>query len=167
MIVVIAIIIILASALLVTINPSNTLRKTRDSRRIEDLSTVNKALTLAIANGKITIPLVSIAERSSCNNDPNVQEVTGQGWVGGWTGSLKDFISTLPKDPLNADIYCYYFAMSATGMWELATTIESYENANLAIYDGGSSGTSAGCTQATMPNASCRYEIGTDVNVIM
>jgi len=166
LVVVVFIIAILAAALTATINPSNMMKKSRDARRISDLNSVNKAMMAALSEGKILSPGADLAVRSSCDNRMDVTDVNGVGWVGGWTGYIGDYISVLPKDPLNTGFYCYYFAMSASGSWELATVIESYENANMAIYDGGSSGTSLTCSSALMPNSNCRYEVGTDVNVI-
>ncbi|KKT84374.1 MAG: hypothetical protein UW82_C0023G0001, partial [candidate division WWE3 bacterium GW2011_GWC2_44_9] len=50
LLVVIAIVVILAGALFLIINPANLLMKARDSKRVSELTELNKALALALAD---------------------------------------------------------------------------------------------------------------------
>ncbi|MBU1970567.1 prepilin-type N-terminal cleavage/methylation domain-containing protein [Patescibacteria group bacterium] len=160
LLVVIAIIAILAAALFLVINPANLMEKSRDARRISELTEVNKALAAALADGKLTPPTLAVATRSSCTG---TFVVTGAGWVGGWAagGTMGDFMTVLPRDPRNVAPLCYEFAWNASGQWEFSAVLESGDNAGLVVNDGGDSGSVAGCTADTMPTTSCKYEIGT------
>ena len=92
---------ILASVLLMLINPSELLKKTRDSRRLADLSSANKVLAYAVAEGKISNPSIDTGIRDSCTG---TFDVNGTGWLGGWvSGSLSDSVNSLPGDPRNGD----------------------------------------------------------------
>ncbi|MFA5776412.1 MAG: prepilin-type N-terminal cleavage/methylation domain-containing protein [Patescibacteria group bacterium] len=167
LLVVIAIIAVMAAALFMVINPANLMKKTRDSRRISEMAEVNKAIAGALADSKLTPPVAAMAVRDSCGTP--TYTVLGAGWVGGWTGTLADFMPVLPRDPKaspNVAPNCYYFTMSTLGTWELDVVLESFDNANLAINDGGTSGTAATCTAALMPSVACRYEIGTNLTLI-
>jgi len=173
LLVVIAIIAILAGAMFVVINPAKLMSKARDSRRISEVQGVNKAIAAAFADGKITAPaaLVSRNSQTTLSVLPD-----GTGWAGGWTvpansTSIRDYMAVLPRDPVGATNTCpkcYYFGMSVAGDWEIDAVLENFDNAQLSINDGGNQGSTATCTAALMPIATCRYEVGTNVpgNVI-
>lgn len=64
LLIVIAIIAILSVVLIVALNPAETLRKTRDSQRISDLSSLKTALGIYVTT--ITSPLLDGVDNSAC-----------------------------------------------------------------------------------------------------
>ena len=149
LLIVIAIIGVLAGAVLLVINPAQLLAEGRDSQRLQDLDAVNKALTLALADGEISLTDTTgvCATCTSVAATPR-QEVDGtNGWVKftlvGTTG-LGKFISTLPTDP---STNTYSFAADGTN-YELNAVLESPDNATKMSVDGGDN--------------DAIYEVGTD-----
>lgn len=167
LLVVIAIIAILAGALFMVINPAKLLAKSRDSKRISEITELNKAIAASLADGKITKPTSNTGVRSSCAIDD--VSTDGTGWAGGWINldatGIRSYMGVLPRDPKanpNVSPNCYYFAMNTAGDWEINAVLESFDNASLAINDGGNQGSTNTCT-ARMPIATCRYEVGSNV----
>jgi prepilin-type N-terminal cleavage/methylation domain-containing protein len=158
LLVVIAIIVVLAGSLFLVINPARLLAKSRDSRRLSEVNELNKAFASALADQQITLP----AATTTGNSCAGTTVVTGAGWLGGFTGSLANYIPRLPVDPRNivASFLCYYGSVSATG-WEIDAVIESLDNAPAATSDGGNANT---CT--TVPATACRFEVGTDLTLL-
>lgn len=165
LLVVVVIVALLAGTLFLVIDPAELLKKTRDSRRISEINSVNKALALAVSEHKIVNPSVDTGSRSSCDLSLGFAS-DGSGWVGGWAGSLADFLPSLSKDPRNTGYLCYYFGMTAEGFWELNAVLESYDNVNYITGDGGNAGTLISCTKDKMPANGCRYEVGTDLEIL-
>lgn len=152
LIIVIAIIAILTGVVLFTINPGQLLQRSRDSKRLGDLETLSKALTLAMADSEISMTACA----SNCNSVSGTQEVDGTGWVTfsviGSNG-LGKYISALPVDPTNATVdsvvYQYSYAGDATNQtYELNAVLESADNDDKESTDGGDN--------------SAVYELGTD-----
>ncbi len=161
LLVVIAIIGILAGVVLIAINPAALLAKSRDATRLQDMDTVNKALSLAIADAEISLADTSAcgAGCSSGGAGAGTQAVDGtNGWVRysliGVTGLAK-YLPSLPVDPLNQTVnaidYWYTYASDGAG-YELNAILESIDNANKMSTDGG--------------NAAGVYEVGTDQQII-
>jgi len=152
LLIVIAIIGVLAGAILIVINPAQLLAKSRDSQRLQDLDSLNKAITLAIAEQEITITT------TTGNSGTGTRSVTGGGWVGftlftGKTAGLGKYIPTLPVDPTNTGNYVYSYAADATsGSYELNAVLESTDNQAKMGTDGGSSAT--------------KWEVGTNLELI-
>jgi len=161
LLVVIAIIAILAGALFLVINPAKLMAKTRDARRIAELTEVNKAIANSLADGKITLAVNAVNA-----NDTAVGTTTGaDGWVrftlpAGSPGMV-DYMRVLPRDPLRgttvSGVTFYYRFASDLNTWELNAWMESIDSAALGINDGG---TANACTN--VPATACVYEIGTD-----
>jgi len=157
LLVVIAIIAILAGALFIMINPVEMLKKSRDAKRVADITELNKSIAMAVADSKYTV--TTTATLDSCS--------TANFSVGGTTGwvqftavgtGLGAYIAALPRDPTNVSPNCYYYRGDGTNVtWELNTALESTANASKGTDDGGNQNT---CT--TMPAAACKYEVGTD-----
>ena len=150
LLVVIAIIAVLAGAVLLAINPLSMLQKARDAKRLADLETISKALTLALTDGEITLgaagPVTSLA---------GTQEVDGTGWVRftvptGKTG-LVGWIPALPVDPTNTAPNVYTFQSTTVG-FEIDAVLEHLDNATRMTTDGG--------------NDPARYEIGTLLTIM-
>ncbi len=150
LLVVIAIIAVLAGALLIAINPQSMIQKGRDSKRLQDIDTLVKAINLALADSELLLA-ATVAPGVSTGS----LVVTGAGWVSytpivGKTG-LGKFISTLPVDPLNtgANVYTY----SSDGVnFELNAVLEHADNAAKMQTDGGNSATV--------------YEMGTSLTIL-
>lgn len=143
LLVVIAIIGILAGVVLIAINPNALLQKARDSERLSDMDTVNKALGLALADGEITLvdtTPAGVCDADGCaSTDTGAQAVDGSGMVrytlpSGKIG-LSKYLSTLPIDPDNTT-FVYVYASDAT-YYELNATLESPDNASKMTTDGG------------------------------
>lgn len=154
LLVVIAIIAILAGVLLLTINPTAMMMKSRDSKRLQDVESLVKALNLALADGEITL-VATAANCGNCSSLSGTQAVDGTGWVKfaiptGKTG-LSKFIPTLPVDPSNTGADVYRFASTLTS-FEVDMSLESPDNAGKLTTDGGNSDT--------------HYEMGTSLTLL-
>jgi len=169
LLIVIAILVILMAAILMVINPGKLLKKSRDSRRVAEITEVNKAIAASVADQKLTLGPNAQAERTSLS--PAAFTVGGAGWVGGsavapitWTGTLSSFTNTLPRDPTNTGNLCYRYTANASGEWEIAGVLESSDNQNVVINDGGNEGDATSCTttsmEATGGDIDCMYEVG-------
>lgn len=154
LLVVIAIIAVLAGVLLVAINPIQFLQKSRDARRVEDLDALNKAISLALADGEIT--LAATGTCATCTSSTGTQALDGtNGYVKftiptGKTG-LSKYVPALPVDPLNTGTNVYTFGSTVSG-YELNAVLESTENQNKMSTDGG--------------NAPAVYEVGTSLTIL-
>ena len=143
LLVVIAIIGILAGVVLIAINPAALLMKARDSQRLQDMDTINKAIGLALADAEIT--LSDTAGCVSCDSSTGGQEVDGiAGWVkytlpAGKEG-LSKYLATLPIDPTNDPALNLVYTYGATvTTYELNTVLESPDNDSKESTDGGDS----------------------------
>lgn len=150
LIIVIAIIGVLAGAVLVVLNPAQLLQEGRDAQRLEDMDALNKAVTLALADGEIVLTDTSgvCATCTSSAANPRQGVDGANGWVKftipvGLTG-LGKFVSVLPADPSTGT---YSWASDGTN-YEVNAVLEAADNANKMTTDGGD-------------NAAV-YEMGTD-----
>ena len=82
LLVVVAIIVVLAAALFIILSPSELMKKSRDSRRVSELNTLNKAFSAALVYQEISFPPVVISDNSVDN--PGLA-VDGSGWFGGFS----------------------------------------------------------------------------------
>ncbi|MFZ2664243.1 MAG: type II secretion system protein [Patescibacteria group bacterium] len=151
LLVVIAIVAVLAGAVLLAINPLSMLQKSRDAKRLSDLETVSKAMTLAMTDGELTLGVLGPFTSAS----PSTQAVDGTGWVKfvvptDKTGLAK-WIPALPLDPLNVAPNVYTFQSTATG-FEISAVLEHADNVTKMKVDGG--------------NGEGVYEVGTDLKII-
>ena len=139
LLVVIAIIGILAGVVLIAINPAALMQKARDSQRLQDMDTLNKAMGLALADGEITLSATGTC--ATCTSLSGTQAVDGaNGYVKftiptGKTG-LSKFLATLPVDPTNTATNVYTFGSTTTG-YEFNAVMESLDNATKMSTDGG------------------------------
>lgn len=158
LLVVIAIIGVLAAVVLLAINPAELLRRSRDSTRLSDLSTIRKAIDAVVAQQTtaVTMPCIAAACVSS---DARGRDADGTGWLGAATSvlDLSPYMSTLPVDPINAagsgvvtsgtgpftytltasQTLVYTFRADAAGDYELSTLLESEQNGPKLTSDGG------------------------------
>src|SRR3989339_296581 len=159
LLIVIAILALLMSIIILTLNPAEMLKKTRDTKRISSLKSINNALGIFQATrptasiGTANIVYVSIPDSSStcanlglptlpgytyqCSTEANYRKTDGTGWILVNFDSLDigSPISSLPIDPTNTTSTGLYFTYVMGGSWELRSLMES-TNQDQAINDG-------------------------------
>ena len=168
LLIVIGILGILAAAVVVVLNPAELLAQARDSQRVQDLASVNSALSLYVASVD-GAALTAVSYHSgvttttwTCGDDTPagrsatqsvVQEVDGDGWVpvnfAGISGGSP--FSVLPVDPTNSSAYHYCYEGYTDETWELNAYLESTKFATTSEYDSKDGGDDDEV-----------YEIGTD-----
>ncbi|MDO8604632.1 MAG: type II secretion system protein [bacterium] len=157
LLIVISIIAILSVALVLILNPAETLKKSRDTQRISDLNTIKTALGLYLTststpwmNGNTD---VACAPWSSSTTTLSVL-TDGTGWLPINLNSLTSGspISSLPVDPVNSGAMGYAYKCNNTAKtFEVSAVLESseYSPRMLNATDGGTDDT--------------RYEVGTNL----
>lgn len=158
LLVVIAILSILATLIVLAINPAETQRKGRDATRLSDLATIRKAIDLSIAEngvlpGTVATPFSGVSSGSR-------DTTSASNYIG---MDVSKFLSVLPMDPRQSATVATTISdgttqIAAGGMvysfksngktYELNAYLESTDNAPVGQNDGG--------TSATI------YEIGTN-----
>ncbi len=172
LLVVIAILAVLATAVIVILNPAELLKQSRDTIRLSDLAAIHSALALYLSdvspssislgtcsstNARCTAAASTshLATRSSCTLSATTT-VTGSGWVDVDFADISSGspLGVLPLDPVNSTTYFYdYGCNSASSTFELDANMESGKYANggggdVESTDGGDTSTA--------------YEIGTE-----
>lgn len=142
LLVVLALVMILSVAVVLALNPTETLKQARDSNRMNDLNTIKTALLVATAGTSTILALPSNTYcyayvAPNCNNRflgggiPSITPSTavdGTGWVpvdirGLSAGSP---IAALPLDPTNNSAQDLYYSFKSNGsQFELTATLES------------------------------------------
>ncbi|KKU91403.1 MAG: hypothetical protein UY23_C0001G0008 [Candidatus Jorgensenbacteria bacterium GW2011_GWA1_48_11] len=147
LLIVIAILAVLATAVILVLNPAELIKQSRDANRISDLAALNSALALYLAD--VTSPSLGVCSatvaRCTANNSgaspfttratcsvATSTAVSGTGWV---DVDLTDIsngspLAREPIDPVNNDTYYYAYACVNTGsspnyIYELDTNMES------------------------------------------
>ncbi len=186
LLVVIAILAVLATAVVLVLNPAELIKQGRDSTRISDLAALNSAIALWVADvrnptsagwptsaTRCTVTATTTAPTSSvtCNVSSSTA-VTASGWVGiDFTQiSSGSPLSKLPVDPNNGVVGCwgaggantvtcqYGFAASTTvGVYEIDAAMESSKY--------GSPTGSANVTNTDNGNNNYWYEVGSNLSL--
>src|SRR3989344_2206233 len=178
LLVVIAIVAILSAVVIITLNPAELLKQSRDSNRLSDLNTLNKALALFEVDvvggslGSSSTVYVSLPDTSAtclnlglptlpagyqygCVTEANLRKTDGTGWI---PVNLTEISSnspfgSLPTDPVNATSSGLYYTYVPGGSFALSSLLESQKRLSTnALKDGGYD-----------PG---RFEIGSDINLI-
>lgn len=165
LLVVVAIIAILALVVLLALNPVEMARRSRDSRRLSDMSTIRKAIDLSLADGQSLHDTTVTGPWLTINNGTVVTSLDGLGM------DVSKYLSVLPLDPANdgtpvttqtvvgaapctagttAKNLMNYQYRSDGSVYELRVKLESLDNCN-AVYNDG--------------NPDSYYEIGTKPGV--
>jgi prepilin-type N-terminal cleavage/methylation domain-containing protein len=168
LLIVIAILALLMSIIIVTINPAELLKQTRDSKRVSSLKTLNNALNIFQATrssasiGTASVVYISIPDSSAtcanlglptlpsgytyaCSTEANYRKTDGTGWIPVNFDSLDigSPISTLPIDPTNTTSTGLFFSYVIGSSWEFVGGMESSKyQTDSAQTDGGTSITS-------------------------
>ncbi len=174
LLIVIGILAVLAVTAVLVINPAEYMRKSRDSIRLADLATINKAVSLYQTDGGDSFGTsntvyVSVPDTSAtCDNlglpslpdgwsyacviEDNLIRVNGNGWIPVDFTSLTygTILSALPLDPTNTVASGNYYTYTS-GSWKLTAMFESEKYASNMNKDGG-------------PDIGL-YELGSDLNL--
>jgi len=163
LVIVIGILAILATVVVLVLNPAQLLAQARDSQRISDLTSVKSAIALYMATANspaLTASTTCTVIATTCNGNSNpfaggtitytsstdtgVLGAYGSGWVGGVKfadtagGSA---LSALPLDPLNSvvgtDYYYAYRGDSSDNTFKLMGRLESLKYKDKMKTDGG------------------------------
>ncbi len=175
------ILVILATTVVLVINPVEYMKQSRDTKRIGDLDALDSALKSAIVdnysilNGisSSTVYVSLVDSTSTCanlglpalppswsyrcvTNSANVQKTDGTGWVpiNLSQARLGSPMATLPIDPVNATTSDQYYLLiiAPPGHWLVSSALEAQKNTGIDNIIGTDGGSSA-----------YRYEMGTDV----
>lgn len=154
LLVVIAIIAILSVVVVLTLNPAEMLRQSRDSNRVSDLGTLRTAVSLSLVGGNYNLASSSLGysacylstpsgtgtttarcgiftsagfTSNSSGSAANYRKINSTGWV------PVDFtqvaggtpFGSLPIDPANNASYYYAYAANTAGLYELGALLES------------------------------------------
>ena len=184
LLIVIAILALLMSIVVVTLNPAELLRKSRDTKRVSDLNALRTALNLYVtdksapdldgADSCSTNTWFSLAANgasgcttlagSLCTLTPRL--TNGSGWIPVNFGSISSGspLSALPVDPTNAtsttalsNLYYTYKCDSSSMTFELNAAMESSYYRSTAY--GGSAGDGDVCS-TDGGNNDLLYEVG-------
>jgi prepilin-type N-terminal cleavage/methylation domain-containing protein len=171
LLVVLAIVAILSVVVILTLNPGELLKQSRDSNRISDFSTMKSALSLYLSDvsspnlGTSTNCYVSTiggfgTTVAKCGGwftngsigttvsttQPNYRKVDGNGWIPVVFTNISSGapVGNLPIDPVNSATLFYAYAatnVSSSLTFELATLLESAKYLSVMANDGGASST--------------------------
>lgn len=150
LLVVIAIVAVLATAVVVVLNPAQLVAQGRDSNRISDLSAINSAIALYLSDydsASFTSTAVCTATSTGGAHPATMTTstvststvVTGTGWVGvDFTDiSAGSPLSRLPLDPTNSSTYHYCFRKTTSLTYEIDANMESTKYQSKESEDGG------------------------------
>ncbi len=160
LLIVIGILAILATVVVLVLNPAQLFAQARDSRRVSDLQTLNSALKFislqGLSEGTANTVYVSIPDSSAtcanlglptlpagytyaCATSANFRKVDGTGWIPVNFAALSTGspLATLPIDPINTTSTGNYYTYVTGGSWRLAAAVESDNYSLNAISDGG------------------------------
>ena len=174
LIIVIALIALLATTVILVINPVKIFQEARDSQRIADVNQMSRAMSLMLATnsqpvlgpnpancyvykaGQACAGRYVSAATSTASSTPS-QKVDGSGWVPASLGA-NPAISKWPIDPTNNTASLFYsYDYDAANTWEFTAAMESVRYGsstsadNVVTTDGG--------------NQPSLYEVGTNVGL--
>lgn len=156
----VSIIAVLLTALILASDPRERLKEVRDSRRLQDIATLNKAIGIMQAQagssnlGSTSTTYLSLPDASStcgswvlgegsftCAPTSTLTSITGNGWVplnfANISGGTP--LSILPLDPVNTTSSGLYYTLVVGdhGTWKVGAGMESMKYIAAASTDGG------------------------------
>ena len=165
LLIVIAVLAILATVVVLVLNPAQLLAEARDGQRFSDLAAVRDAIVYYLATA--SSPTIGAAAyctsgTTSGFNTPtcaarDLYGIDGSGWVGvnltGATGGSP--LATLPRDPSNGATYYYsYLGENTNKTFELNAKLESTRYATTEDKDNKDGGDNAAF-----------YEVGSNLDL--
>jgi len=148
LLIVIGILAILATVVLLVINPAQLIKQTRDANRLTELNQIDKALALFESFGGtnmglpnnvyvsipcdqadfINLPALSPGYVYACSSSANFRKTNGSGWLPVDLTSIQsqagNLFSALPIDPINIVAGGLYYTY-IKGSWALSAAMES------------------------------------------
>ena len=166
LLIVIAILAILATTVVLVLNPAQLLAQARDTQRISDLDSLKSAIAVYLTTA--TSPTLTAGPYSTADavcgfttcTVTTSTVVTGGGWVAVdlSASSGGSPLAVLPLDPTNSAVYQYAYKGDDTNKtFELNARLESTKYRDEMTNDGGDKNTCSSYTEST-----CYYELGTD-----
>ncbi len=164
LLIVIGILAILTAAIVIVLNPAELLKQARDSKRLQDLTSIDKSLQVSqaiypdISLGTASTVYISIADTTStcanlglpslpsgwsynCVTSANLVNSDGTGWIPvnfqdtNLVGAVQ--LSALPIDPINTTSTGLYYTYAMGGSYQFTALTESEKYAANAANDGG------------------------------
>lgn len=160
LLIVVSVIAILSVALVLVLNPAETLKKSRDAQRISDLSTIKTALGIYLTSTSTPVMGVCSATKSSTTTPAFLTDGATTNWIDVNLNSLTGGspISNLPRDPVNSGEFAYLYKCNNTAKtFEVSALLESTTYGPGGTDDKGAK--DGGTTSDT------RYEVGTDLSL--
>lgn len=128
LLIVIAILAVLATAVVLVLNPAELIKQARDSTRISDLAALNSAIALYLsdqtspvwnlaANCTYGLQIPSSTASGTCLTNASTT-IDGNGWVNVNLGAISTGspLSRLPIDPNNGSTNCAWIVTSPSGL---------------------------------------------------
>lgn len=170
LLIVIGVLAVLAVAVILTLNPAELLRQSRDTRRVAEIKALNAGINgFSSGNPKASLGTSSLLYVSLPDSDPacgswalpplpgpweyrcapetSYRNLDGTGWIPLNVANLAKYVSVsaLPVDPVN-DATRFYAYATASSTWEVSAFLESRRlgaggSGDLAGRDGGDSAT--------------------------
>jgi len=176
LLIVIGILAVLTAAVIIALNPAEYLKQARDAQRVQNLSSLNKALSTleaidpSVDLGTASTVYVSVPDSSAtCANlglpslpdgwsyayvaSSTLYDVDGTGWIPvnfASNGALA--LSALPIDPTNSTSSDLYYTYTPGGSWVLTAGVESSKYQAIAL--------------EISKNVNDRYQLGTDASLV-
>ncbi len=171
LLIVIGILAVLATTVVLVLNPAQILAQARDSQRLSDLNSVKSAIALYLSTADTpTVGVGPTCTATGCDGagKPFVDAITvststavnGTGWVliALTNTSGGSSLAALPLDPTNSGNYFYAYKGDDTNKtFELDTRLESSKFRDMMQTDGGNKNTCSTYVEST-----CFYEVGTE-----
>jgi type II secretory pathway pseudopilin PulG len=163
----IAIVAIVSVVIVLTLNPAQLLKQTRDSNRLSDLQTLNKAISLfetdqpggSLGNASTTyfsiidptatttagtlcegtgLPSPPLGWTYRCAASSTLRNTDGTGWVPVNFDQMNfRAIASIPVDPINSTSSGLYYTYTPHASWELVALLESSKRQSMMSQDGG------------------------------
>lgn len=145
LLVVIAIIAILAAVVMLTLNPLEFMKRSRDANRLTDLANLQQVINVAVQESTQTgqaLACNGVAGNCTGNSATDTRAINGDGWVKVDLSAQKSIsVPTLPIDPINtagAAGVGYHYTYCGNGeKWIIETVLESDQQKGKMITDGG------------------------------
>ena len=163
LLIVIGILAIITAAIIIVLNPAELLKQARDSKRLQDITSIDQSLQVAQAIypdvdlGTASTVYVSVADTTStcanlglpslpsgwtynCVTSSNLINTDGTGWIpvnfqdANLVGAIQ--LQALPIDPTNTTSTGLYYTYVMGGSWEVTALTEADKH-DAAVNDGG------------------------------